>query len=139
MNAERFVIDTSAILTLIEDEAGADRVQDIIRHYDASMPWVVVLEATYITRQEQGSEEADLRYALLNELPATIWWQADEPVLLTAARLKASHQLSLADAIIAAYAVREDATLLHKDPDYEALSGEVRLEALPYKAARNIP
>jgi predicted nucleic acid-binding protein len=57
----------------------------------------------------------------------------NEPIVLTAARLKAAHWLSFADAIIAAFALREDATLLHKDPQFEALDGEVMLEALPYK------
>ncbi len=57
----------------------------------------------------------------------------DEATVLTAARFKAVHRLSLADTIIAAYAVQANATLLHKDPEYEALAGQVRLEALPYK------
>jgi predicted nucleic acid-binding protein len=35
--------------------------------------------------------------------------------------------------MIAAFAQRENAVLVHKDPEYEALSEEVELEALPYK------
>jgi predicted nucleic acid-binding protein len=133
MNAKRYVLDTSAILTLIEDEPGADRVQTILREGQVWLPWVVLLEATYITRQEQGESEANLRYALLTELPVTIGWEVDEPLLLTAARLKATHRVSLADAIIAAYAIRQGATLVHKDPEYESLSSELDLETLPYK------
>jgi ribonuclease VapC len=71
----------------------------------------------------------------MKRLPATILWEADEPILLTAARLKATFHLSLADAIIAAFAIRHDATLVHKDPEYEALAGLVKLESLPYKTA----
>jgi predicted nucleic acid-binding protein len=41
--------------------------------------------------------------------------------------------ISLADAIIAAHAVRESAVLMHKDPEYAELSGELPLEALLYK------
>ena len=63
----------------------------------------------------------------------TIGWEVDEPLLLTAARLKATHRVSLADAIIAAYAIRQGATLVHKDPEYESLSSELDLETLPYK------
>ena len=80
-----------------------------------------------------GDEEADFRYALLIELPATILWEVDEALLLTASRIKAVHPLSLGDAIIAAYAIAQDAILVHKDPEYEVLSNELRLEALPYK------
>jgi len=29
------------------------------------------------------------------------------------------------------------ATLIHKDPQFEALAGELDLEALPYKTARS--
>lgn len=59
----------------------------------------------------------------------------DESTLLTAAPIKASRRVSLADAIVAAFAVQNGATLVHKDPEFEALAGEISLEALPYKAA----
>jgi len=130
---DRYVLDTSALLTLIEDEVGADRVEQVLSHSQVIVPWLVLLEAYYITQQEQGQAEADRRYALMKKLPATVAWEADEPILLTAARLKAIHRLSLADSIIAAFAIRQDAILLHKDPEFEALSGQVALEAMPYK------
>jgi predicted nucleic acid-binding protein len=87
----------------------------------------------YVTRQERGQGEADRRYALLKKLPCEILWQVDEPTLLTASRFKAVHRLSLADALIAALAHRQEAVLVHKDPEYTALAEEVKLEALPYK------
>lgn len=86
-----------------------------------------------MTQQEKGRAEADRRYAMARQLPAEVLWQIDEPVLLTAARFKAEHRLSLADALIAAYARRRGAVLLHKDPEFEALAEHVELEALPYK------
>ena len=133
MNAKRYVLDTSAILTLIEDESGPDRVQTILREGQVWLLWVVLLEATYITRQELGESEANLRDALLKELPVTIGWEVDGPLLLTVARLKATYRVSLADAIIATYTIRRGATLVHKDPEYESLSSDLDLEALPYK------
>jgi len=60
-------------------------------------------------------------------------WEHDEALLFTAARLKAQYHLSLADTIIAACALRVSATLVHKDPQFEALDGLLSLEALPYK------
>jgi predicted nucleic acid-binding protein len=56
-------------------------------------------------------------------------------VLLQAASLEATHHLSLADAIVAAVAIRRKAVLLHKDPRYEALEGQLEMESLPYKNA----
>ncbi len=133
MSPERHLLDTSALLTLIEDEAGADRVEQVLRQGQVLLPWVTLLETYYISQQERDQAEAERRYALAKQLPATILWGMDEPILFTAARLKAAHRLSLADAIIAAFSIRENATLLHKDPEFEVLAGQLLLEALPYK------
>jgi predicted nucleic acid-binding protein len=136
LRGKRYLLDTSALLTLIENEDGADRVESILRERDALLPCLALLEVHYITRQERGQGEADRRYSLLKDLPCEILWHFDEPVLLTAARFKASHRLSLADSIIAAFAQRQNAILVHKDPEYEALAEVVELEALPYKTRR---
>lgn len=135
MSAERkaYVLDTSALLAFIENEEGAGRVESILRGEKVLLPFLVLLEVHYITRQERGQGEADRRYALLKQLPCEILWQLDEPTLLTASRFKAGHRLSLADAMIAAVAHRQQATLIHKDPEYAALAEELDLEALPYK------
>jgi predicted nucleic acid-binding protein len=133
VNPDGFVIDTSALLTLIEDEDGAERVDQVLRSERVWIPWLVLLELNYITRQERGETEADRRYALMKQLPVTILWSVDEPTLLTAARIKASYHLSLADAVIAAVAMKLNATLLHKDPEFEVLTGQLCPEALPYK------
>jgi predicted nucleic acid-binding protein len=132
-----YVIDSSALLTLIEDEEGADRVQEVLREGDVILPWLVLMEVYYISQQENGKPEADRRYALMRHLPVEIIWEMDEPTLLTAARFKAEHRLSFADAVIAALAKRRGAVLLHKDPEYDALTEHIEAEALPYKASRS--
>jgi predicted nucleic acid-binding protein len=133
VSPERYLLDTSALLTLVEDEAGAERVETVLTQEEGLLPWPVLLEAYYITQQEQSQAEADRRYVLIKQLPATILWEMEEPTLLTAARLKATHCLSLADTIIAALAIRYNAILIHKDPEFETVSGHMSLEALPYK------
>ncbi|MEX2536268.1 MAG: PIN domain-containing protein [Trueperaceae bacterium] len=136
MNDETYLLDTSALLTLIEDEDGAERVEEVLRKGQALISWISLLEVSYISQQERGPIEAERRYALVKLLPATVLWEATEPVLLSAARFKAIHTISLADVLIAASAVQHRATLLHKDPEFEALSDHLPLEALPYKNAR---
>lgn len=136
---QKFVLDTSALLTLIEAEAGAERVRDVLQQSKTYIPFVAVLELRYITLRERGQAEADVRYALLRQLQTEIIWQVDEPTLLIAARLKASYRLSLGDALIAACAKTRGATLLHKDPEYEPLHSESLLEALPYKLKTGTP
>ena len=133
MSQTSYLLDTSAILTLLEDEEGAARVEALLRQESILLPFVVLLETYYITLQEQTEDVADRRYALLKQLPATILWDVDEPTLLTAGRLKAAHRLSLADALIAAIALRHRAVLVHKDPEYAVLAATVQLETLPYK------
>lgn len=133
MSESPYLLDTSAILTLLEDEDGAQRVETLLRQEDILLPFVVLLETYYITLQEQSEDIADRRYALLKQLPGNILWQVDEPTLLTAGRLKAAHHLSLADALIAAFAMRHQAILVHKDPEMAALTESVQLETLPYK------
>lgn len=133
MTSRSYVLDTSALMALIEDEEGASRVEEVLRQEQVWLPWLVLLEAHYVTHRERGEAEANRRYAAMKQLPATIIWEVDEPTLLTASRFKASYRLSLADAVIAAMAGRKKASLLHKDPEFEALAQHVSLEALPYK------
>lgn len=93
MSDERYVLDTTAVLTFIEDEAGAGRLEEILRTHSVWLPWTVLRELHYITEQEKGRTEADQRYALVMRLPATIAWSVDEMILITAARLKAACRL----------------------------------------------
>lgn len=130
------VLDASALLAFIEDEEGADRVEEVLRGGAFLLPWLSLLEVHYVTLQERGEEEADRRFAMLTQVGGEIAWAMDQPTLLTASRLKGRNRLSLADAITAAYAGVAGATLLHKDPEYEVLAGQIELEALPYKGRR---
>jgi predicted nucleic acid-binding protein len=130
-----FLLDTSALFTFIEDEDGADRVEQALNQVTTLVPWTVLMETYYITLQEEGQAEADRRIALIRTLKVRILWDMNESMLLTAAKLKAEYRISLADAIIAAYAIRYNAVLIHKDPEFEALTGLLRMEALPYTSA----
>ncbi len=132
-----YLLDTSALFSYIEDEPGADTVELALREKTTFIPWTVLMEVYYITLQEDGIAEADRRIALIKELNIKILWNMDESTLLTAARLKAEHKISFADAIIAAFAIRKNCILMHKDPEYESLRGLVLMEVLPYKNVNN--
>ena len=60
-----YLLDTSALLSFIEDEAGADRVEQILKEANTLIPWPVLLETCYITSHEAGQAEADQRIALI--------------------------------------------------------------------------
>jgi uncharacterized protein with PIN domain len=84
MSKPKYVLDTSAVLTLVEDEEGAERVETLLRNEQILLPFLVFLETYHITLQEQTEDVTDRRYALLKQLPATQLSDVDEPTLLTA-------------------------------------------------------
>jgi len=127
-----YLLDTSAILTLIEDEPGADRVDELVRAGKALLPFMAGLETYYISLREAGADEADRRLFLLHQLPVRWLNTVEEAVLVRAAHFKTRHRISLADSLIAAFAAEAGAVLVHKDPEYEALN-DVPQECLPYK------
>jgi ribonuclease VapC len=133
LSESRFVLDTSALLTWLEGEAGTERVRALLRgDEEVYLPWPVLMETFYISARETGEESALQRYAAIKQLPVIMLGEMSEPVLLTAVRLKARHPISIADALIAAYSLQLDAILVHKDPEYDALAGTLRMEPLPY-------
>ena len=52
---------------------------------------------------------------------------------MAAAKLKAEYHISVADAWIAALAKERNATLVHKDPEFEQIKSELQVLELPYK------
>ncbi len=132
MKTDLFLPDTSAILTMMDGEEGAELVEDILRTREILLPAFVLLEAYYKSIQNRGVETAELRYATLRSIRATHISELAEPVLLKGGEFKARYRISLADAIIAAYAFVHNATLVHKDPEFEALTMVDQMK-LPYK------
>ncbi|MCL4385061.1 MAG: hypothetical protein M1475_00680 [Actinobacteria bacterium] len=59
--------------------------------------------------------------------------QISELYLIQTGRLKAKYPISFADVMIAAHAILEDATSVHKDPEFLSLEKEIRLQMLPFK------
>ncbi len=132
MKTDLFLPDTSAILTMMDSEEGAELVEDILRTREILLPALVLFEVYYKSVQYCGVETAELRYATLRSIRATHVSELTEPVLLKGGGFKAKYKISLADAIIAACASVHNATLVHKDPEFEALT-MVNQVKLPYK------
>ncbi len=133
---ETFVLDTSALLCLKENEPGAAEVELILRREGKNgrvfISFMSIMEFAYVLEQEQGETAARQGILELKQLPVETV-ESDEPLGLAAARIKAGHKLSVADAWVAATAERLGATLVHKDPEFEHLGKLVRLRALPLK------
>lgn len=134
----RFVLDTSALLTYFEDEAGADQVEGLLEQAHQQQAFLLVsfisfMEIFYITLREQGEDVARERLALLQQLPL-ICVESDPATGLAAGHLKAVYPLSLADCWVAALAEQFGAVLVHKDPEFEFLGDRIKTLSLPYKS-----
>ena len=117
-----FCLDTSAILTLRDDEPGAERVAMLLEGPDPCFAcFMTRMEVLYRVWKDEGERSGRLAYEQLQSLPIA-WVDQTEPLLLEASRIKALHRLSVADAWIAAAALLSRATLLHKDPEFEAIT-----------------
>ena len=117
-----FCLDTSAILTLRDDEPGAERVAMLLEGPDPCFAcFMTRMEVLYRVWKDEGERSGRLAYEQLQSLPIQ-WVDQTEPLLLEASRIKATHPISVADAWIAAAALLGRATLLHKDPEFEAIT-----------------
>ena len=137
MAEARYLLDTSALFALFQEEPGAHEVEGILRESRAGkaktlVSFVSFVEVFYRLIQTVGVERAQETYANMKMLPIEKVG-SEEPLELEAGELKAKYRLSLADAFIAATARLHHAKLVHKDPELEALATAVSLMPLPYK------
>ena len=96
------------------------------------MSFISVMEAGYKAYQARGEDGLATLSASLQQLPITRVDVSDEVIAL-AARMKGMYHVSLADAWILATAKQLNATLVHKDPEFESAAAEVQLQPLPYR------
>lgn len=131
-----YVLDTSALLALRDDEPGADRVAAILEvaargECFCHGCFISQMELLYRVWKDEGEEAGRMAYSTCLNLP--IEWLHESPELLErAAAVKACFPLSLADAWIAATALQLEAILVHKDPEFEKVVG-LQQEILPYR------
>lgn len=133
-----YVLDTSALLALVLEEPGAMEVLEILGsqvggeiHENGPegagpppvyIPFVALMELEYRVMRLFGPYEAERRSAMIRHWPVEIV-ESNPRWRFQAARIKAHHRLSLADAWIAALAVLQDARLVHRDPELDAVEG----------------
>jgi len=135
---KRFLLDTSAIPTLRDDEPGADRVAEVLGLANRGKAkcygcFITLMEVFYRVWRDEGKAAGQLAYQQCLALPIE-WLSNSEALLAKAAEYKAVYPLSIADAWIAACASEQGAVLLHKDPEFKPLP--VVQELLPLKAKK---
>ena len=125
-----YVLDTSAVLALFFDEAGAEVVSDVIYGVDrVVLPFVCLMEIEYrlLRFKPEIVEESLIK---IDGWPVEVAesfysWRRG------AARIKALGRISLADSWAASLALLRDAALVHKDPEFDAVP-DLKVVQLPY-------
>lgn len=123
--SEAYLLDTTSILALYRDEAGADTVEELFekRERDGTellVASVTLFEIMWMAMSEQGEDKAFRLLLDIRGLNMLEVWP-DESILWTAARLKQTG-LSDSGALIASSALAKGAVLVHKRPEYRRLA-----------------
>ena len=132
---DSYVLDTSALLTLWNDEEGADMVEHILRsNADVSVSFMSFMEGRYRLWKSIGKKESEEFSTYLNFLPMKRV-NITDLIFEKAVEIKATSSLSVCDSWIIATAIATDSILVHKDPEFEQVKDKVTLKTLPYKTS----
>lgn len=129
-----YVLDSYAMLALLQDEPGAERVS-VLLHSGVDENWIFMSEmnlgeVAYIIERRWGVEKLRTILAYL-DTTSLRFVELTRTRILHAAHLKANHAIAYADAFAAGLAQELDAVLVTADPEFEALANVVNLEWLP--------
>ena len=135
-NAESYVLDTSAIFALWNDEEGADTVEHIL-HSGAPVlvSFMTIMEGRYRLWRNAGKETSDEFSKYISLLPVRRI-DMTNAIFENAIEIRATNSLSVCDSWIIATAIATKSILLHKNPEFEQVKKMVLLKALPYKGRR---
>jgi len=131
---KRLLLDSFAVLAWIQDEPGAQIVEDLL--YRAQDEGEQVLlniinlgEVYYCCARVQDISFARDIVEKIRLLPVTIY-PCSNDLVLEAAAFKAQYPISYADAFIVATAIRENACIVTGDPDFKKLDHLIKIEWL---------
>jgi predicted nucleic acid-binding protein len=135
-----YVLDTSAILSVLYHEDGANQVMEVLdgarsqpfgTRTDVLVPFVALMEVEYQLLHRLSSREVEEVLIIVESWPIRVHESTPE-WRHQAARVKATSRLSVADAWIASLAILRQGELVHKDPEFDQVAG-LKVLRLPYK------
>ncbi len=128
-----YVLDTSALLTLWNDEEGADIVERIMRSgVLIYVSFMTFMEGRYRLWKNVGKGESDEFSQYLELLPVKRV-NINDFIFEKSVEIKATNNLSVCDSWIIATAINTNSVLVHKDPEFEQVKKKIKLKTLPYK------
>nr|VFJ70175.1 MAG: Predicted nucleic acid-binding protein, contains PIN domain [Candidatus Kentron sp. DK] len=132
----KYVLDTSALMTLIEKEKGIETIEGLLEEASDEknkiyISTVTAIEVFYISMQRQDKTIAKRRLELIDNMPLIVE-SLTQDLCRTIGEIKATKPMSFADSCIAGLAKAKNAILVHKDPEFESVEDEIRQLKLPY-------
>jgi predicted nucleic acid-binding protein len=129
----RYVLDSSALLTLWNNEEGAEEVEGVLHSGGkVIISFMSLMECRYRLWKNTDLEESERFSTYLELLPLEIIWVRQD-IFEKAIEIKATQNLSVCDSWIIATAILTGSVLMHKDPEFEQVTDLVTLQPLPYK------
>lgn len=121
------VFDSFALITLFEEEKGAHEVAQLLSDISAGkldgfISAINLGEIYYITARRKGEEKAEAVLHAVLHFPLEIV-APDYHACMDAAKIKASHKMSYADAFAAALTQKKRATLITGDKEFRTMEG----------------
>lgn len=125
-----YVLDTHAVLALLQNEPAAPLVRALLERglVDVKLHLSLINfgEIAYTTEREHGRKRTGEALNFIRGLPI-VFEKVSETRVLAAARIKARHPLSYADAFAVALAQELAATIVTGDPEIHALREVARV------------
>ena len=117
---KRYVLDANALIALLQDEPGAEKVFDVIKaaykgEAEIIMHKANLLEVYYDAYRYRSKEQADLMVAEVVKSPIQINAEITDDIFAKAGRLKATYKMSFADSFALAQASIFGGALLTSD------------------------
>ena len=123
MNRPKYILDSYALLAYFQAEPAGAKVRNILKEAAAGavvtfLSVISLGEIYYIVARKRGEEEAGAITEAISRLPVGLVDAMKERVL-AAARVKAQHPVSYADAFVVAAAIEFTATIVTGDPEFK--------------------
>lgn len=129
---KNIVFDSYALLVLFRQEEGHEKISHLLTDIamgekNGFMCTVNVGEVYYITARKQDEKKALIALDSLRQFPIE-FIEADLPLSLASAKLKARYKMSYADAFAAALTISKKGTLITGDKEFKHLIGETHFK-----------
>lgn len=120
-----YVLDSFALLAFFRDEPGAEIVEQLLNaaagdNHELYVTAINAGEVYYMGFRKDGAGRANLVWETMKKFPIH-FIEIDLELSLEAAKIKAVHKLSYADAFAAALTIRKKGTLITGDDEFENL------------------